>query len=173
MWTSKKKILFIMYRLTSSWLPLTRRFRLGGALRRYWCKRIVNFCGTQVNVEHNAYFTPDVEVGDYSSLGINSELIGPVKIGQYVMMGPEVVAYTENHKHETGEYFYFQGYTEKKPVIVGNNVWIGRRVMFMPGSGCGNNCVIAAGAIVTKMFPSDVIIGGNPARIVKHLSQDK
>lgn len=86
------------------------------------------------------------------------------------MMGPEVVMYTENHKHELSRIpFGKQGFEETKPIVIGNNVWIGRRVMFMAGSGCGDNVIIAAGTVVTKKFPSNVIIGGVPAKILKYL----
>lgn len=51
-------------------------------------------------------------------------------------------------------------------MTIGNNVWIGRRVMFMPGSAVGDNVVVAAGAVVTKKFPSNVVVGGVPARII-------
>ena len=82
------------------------------------------------------------------------------------MMGPEVVCYTQNHKHGLGETFIEQGYEETQPVSIGNNVWIGRRAMFLQGASIGNNVVVAAGAVVAKQFGDNVIIGGVPARII-------
>lgn len=86
------------------------------------------------------------------------------------MMGSEVVIYTQNHRHELSDIpFGRQGFESVKPVKIGNNVWIGRRVMFMAGSGCGNNVIVADGSVVTKVFPSNVVIGGSSAKIIKYL----
>lgn len=166
MWTIPQKIYFILYALTAKWLPESRHMKIAKRLREFWARRIVSGMGTSVNVERGAVFTPELIIGSHSGIGINAELYGPVTIGDYVMMGPEVVVYTRNHKHSPGEEFGKQGYEDYKPVKIGNNVWIGRRVMFMPGSGCGNNTVIAAGAVVTKQFPSNVIVGGVPGKVI-------
>lgn len=85
------------------------------------------------------------------------------------MMGPEVVVYTRNHKHEKGVAFCEQGYEDYVPVEIGNNVWIGHRVMFMPGSSVGSNVVIGAGAVVTGNFGDNVIIGGVPAKVIRKM----
>lgn len=53
-----------------------------------------------------------------------------------------------------------------KKIIIGNNVFIGLNSILMPGVHVGNNVIIAAGSIVTKSVPDDVIIGGNPAKII-------
>ena len=51
-------------------------------------------------------------------------------------------------------------------VCVGNNVYIGANAQLMPGVTVGNNVLIAAGSIVTKSVPDNVVVGGNPARII-------
>lgn len=56
-----------------------------------------------------------------------------------------------------------------KSINIGNNVWIGSRVVILPGTKVGNNCVVGAGAIVKGEFPDNTIIAGNPAIIVKTL----
>jgi maltose O-acetyltransferase len=55
------------------------------------------------------------------------------------------------------------------PIKIGNNCRVGARVIFCPGSEIGDNVRVEAGAVLTKKFPSDVIVGGNPARIVGHV----
>ncbi|BEC69492.1 hypothetical protein VEE57_12080 [Escherichia coli] len=56
-----------------------------------------------------------------------------------------------------------------KPVTIGNNVWIGGRAVINPGVTIGDNVVVASGAVVTKDVPDNVVVGGNPARIIKKL----
>jgi acetyltransferase-like isoleucine patch superfamily enzyme len=54
-------------------------------------------------------------------------------------------------------------------VIIGKNVWIGNNVIILKNTEVGENCIIAAGAIVTGKFPSNVIIGGVPAKIIRSI----
>jgi maltose O-acetyltransferase len=60
-----------------------------------------------------------------------------------------------------------QGNTEKRPVEIGDDVWIGARAVLLPGVKVGDGAVIAAGAIVTKEVAPYTIVGGNPARVIK------
>ena len=52
---------------------------------------------------------------------------------------------------------------------IGDNVWIGGSAVIVPGVTIGNNVVVAAGAVVTKDVPDNVVVGGNPAKIIKEL----
>jgi acetyltransferase-like isoleucine patch superfamily enzyme len=61
-----------------------------------------------------------------------------------------------------------QGVTNKG-IVIGNNVWIGAKVTFLDGCKIGNNSVVAAGAVVSGVFPDNVVIGGVPAKILKEL----
>ena len=64
-------------------------------------------------------------------------------------------------------------FIETKPIIIGNDVWIGARVIIMDGIKIGNGAVIAAGAIVTKDVPPYAIVGGVPAKIIKYRFSEK
>ena len=168
MWTRKKKVIFILYLIFAAWLPTSQRSRTSKRLRGCFAKRILKSCGTGVNIEKDAYFTPQVSVGDRSGIGIRCELYGSVTLGNDVMMGPEVVIYTSGHRHDRTDIpMREQGTTEQKPVVIGNDVWLGRRVLVMPGVHIGDGCIIGAGAVVTKDIPPYSVAGGVPAKILK------
>ena len=168
MWTKKKKLLFVLYRITAKWLPISQRSSLSKKFRAFWAKKIIKKCGFGVNIERNAVFTPELKLGNYSGIGINCEVYGPVTVGDNVMMGPEVVIYTRNHNIERTDIpMQEQGYAEFKPVVIGNDVWIGRRSIILPGVHIGDGCVIGAGAVVTKDLPAYTIAGGVPAKVIK------
>ena len=58
----------------------------------------------------------------------------------------------------------------EKPIIIGNDVWIGANAVILPGVKIGNHCIIGAGSVVTKTFEEDnLIIAGNPAKIIKRI----
>ncbi len=54
-----------------------------------------------------------------------------------------------------------------RPVTIGENVWIGTRVIILPGTSIGDNTVIQAGAVVSGSIPPNVLVGGNPAQILR------
>lgn len=168
MWTIKKKVLFILYKITAKWLPISQRSVISKKFRGFWARRIVAGFGNNVNIERNAVFSPELNIGNNSGIGIDCEIYGPVTIGDNVMMGPEVVIYTSGHKHDRTDIpMVNQGSSEVKPVIIGSDVWIGRRVIIMPGVTIGDGVIIGAGAVVTKNIPNYCIAGGVPAKVIR------
>lgn len=168
MWNKKNKILFILYKITASWLPISQRMNFAKKIRNFWAKKIIKNYGENINIEQGAFFTPNLSIGNNSGIGIKCEIYGKVTIGNDVMMGPEVIIYTSGHVIENVNIpMRLQGGTVEKPVIIGNDVWIGRRVIIMPGVTIGNGCVIGAGAIVTHDVPDYCIVAGVPAKIIR------
>lgn len=145
---------------------------LSGGGEKYRTKltsKIIRSCGENVNVEKGASFTPELVVGNNSGIGINSEIYGPVFIGNNVLMGPEVIIYTQNHSYSKKSVLIRnQGYDDYKKVVIEDDVWIGRRAMIMPGSHIGKGAVIAAGAVVSGNVPEYAVVGGVPAKIIKY-----
>lgn len=97
--------------------------------------------------------------------------ICPISIGDNCMLGPNVQLYAAAHplhpvKRNSGLEF-------GKPITIGDNVWLGGGVIITPGVTLGNNVVVAAGSVVTKSFPDNCVIGGNPAKIIKEIELDE
>lgn len=96
-----------------------------------------------------------------------------VIIGDNVMISPEVMILTGNHDFSDKNKLLIEQKIITKPVKIGNDVWIGARALILPGVEVGERSIIAAGSIVTKDIPSNVIVGGNPARIIKNLDNEE
>jgi maltose O-acetyltransferase len=91
-----------------------------------------------------------------------------IRIGDNCLLAPGVHIYTATHPLDLAE--RTSGAEYGIPVRIGNNVWIGGRAIINPGVNIGNNVVVASGAVVTKDVPDNVVVGGNPAKIIKHLN---
>ena len=84
------------------------------------------------------------------------------------MMGTDVTVITRNHRFDRIDIpMMRQGFEEEKPVYIGDDVWIGDRVIILPGVHVGNGCVIAAGSVVTKDVAPYTVVGGVPAHFIK------
>lgn len=125
-------------------------------------------CGAEVNIEKDAVFSQKVTLGDFSGIGINAKIYGECHIGAFVMMGTDVTVITRNHRFDrTDVPMMKQGFEDEKPVYIGDDVWIGDRVIILPGVHIGNGCIIAAGSVVTKDVAPYTVVGGVPAHFIK------
>lgn len=142
-----------------------------GRKMRYWCcKHIFKSCGKNVNIERGAYFNTGVEIiiGNNSGLGKNCRVPNNITIGNDVMMGPDVTILDRNHKFgRTDIPIIQQGDTERKPVIIEEDVWVGCQVLIMPGRTIKKGSIIAGGCVLCKDFPEYSIVGGNPSKLIK------
>lgn len=137
------------------------------AIRYFCCKGLFKSCGRGIVIEPNANISfHKVEIGNNSGIGPNA-LLQAVKIGNDVMMGPDVIILSNNHVFDNRQLMMrLQGKTKDNPVVIGDDVWIGARVIILPGVCVGRGAIIGAGAVVTKDIPEFAIVAGNPARIV-------
>jgi maltose O-acetyltransferase len=92
-----------------------------------------------------------------------------IRIGDNCFLAPGVHIYTATHPLNAKE--RISGAEYGKSVTIGHNVWIGGRAVINPGVKIGNNVVVASGAVVTKDVPDNVVVGGNPARILKAIEE--
>ena len=95
----------------------------------------------------------------------------PVTIGDNVFIAPNVGLYTAGHPLDVRQRNRYLEYA--KPITIGNNVWIGGGVQVMPGVTIGDCSVIAGGSVVVKDVPAGVVVGGNPARVIRELTEEE
>ena len=114
----------------------------------------------------------NIEIGEnfYSNYNLIILDCAPVKIGDNVLIGPNVSIYTAGHplhyeiRNQEYEYAF--------PIIIGDNVWIGGNVVINPGVSIGENSVIGSGSVVTKDIPKNVIAIGNPCKVLRVITDD-
>ena len=140
--------------------------------REKLARKLFRFAGQDVVIrpQLKISYLNEISIGARSSLGDRNMIVaaGGLEIGVDVMIGPEVMIFTQNHEITPVEEKLIEGTIQTKNVIIGDDVWIGARAILLPGAKIGRGTVIAAGAVVPgKEYPENVVLGGNPARIIK------
>ncbi len=112
----------------------------------------------------------NIEIGEQFCSSHNLLILDPakVKFGDNVLVGPNCSFYTAIHPINTEE--RIEGLEQAKPIIVGNNVWIGGNVTVLPGVTIGDNSIVGAGSIVKKDVPSNCVVAGNPCIVIKKIN---
>jgi maltose O-acetyltransferase len=164
----------ILYYIVARNLPASYSYsglgRLSKKCRAFICRQFFHSIGCNVNIEHGAYFGSGrlVEIGDNSGIGVNCHVPANIRIGKDVMMGPDVLIIGRNHRFDDiSKPMRLQGYTDAPPVVIEDDVWLGTRVIVLPGIRVGRGSIIGAGAIVTKDVPPFAVCAGNPARVIR------
>lgn len=116
--------------------------------------------GYNIELGHNFY-------ANYNFTVLDCTL---VKIGDNVMIGPNVSLFTAGHPVHAEP--RNAGWEYAKPIAIGDNVWIGGHTVVNPGVTIGKNTVIGAGSVVTKDIPPNVIAVGNPCRILREITDE-
>jgi maltose O-acetyltransferase len=144
--------------------------RLARRVRGYLAAGMLDACGEQVNVEHGAWFGSGrgVRLGDRSAIGMDALVIGPLVVGDDVMMGPRCLLVSDSHQIEdTSVPMARQGFTAPRTIVIEDDVWIGAGVTVLAGVRIGHGSVVGAGSVVTKDVPPWSVAAGNPARVVR------
>lgn len=127
--------------------------------------------GISIEPNFNCDYGTNISVGKGFHMNFGGVILdcAKVTIGDDCFIGPQVGIYTVCHPTNPAERSC--GVEFARPVTIGNSCWIGGHATINPGVVLGNNVVVASGAVVTKNFPDNVIIGGNPARIIKTIDE--
>jgi acetyltransferase-like isoleucine patch superfamily enzyme len=114
----------------------------------------------------------DLIIGEHARIGLGSVLIGPINIGNQVILAQNIVLSGLNHGYaDINTPIRLQKVTTA-PIIIEDEVWIGANAVITAGVTIGKHSVIAGGAVVTKSIPPYCVAVGNPARVIKKYDFD-
>lgn len=136
-----------------------------------------NFWMEAIDCYGSQKFAPSIKIGDNFNAQRNCHLgaIDSITIGNGVLLGSNILITDHAHGDTSAEQNKLapdaRPLYSKGPVVIGNNVWIGDNAIILPGVTLGDGCVVGAGAVVTKSFPSGSVIGGNPAKQIKKIEK--
>lgn len=116
-------------------------------------------CGKNITIGKNVFINSGCHFQDQ----------GGITISDGVLIGHNVVLATLNHDFSPKK----RSTLHPAPIVIGKNVWIGSNATVVPGVTIGNGSIVAAGAVVTKNVPENVVVGGVPAKIIKRLDTEE
>ena len=122
------------------------------------CTAVIRNKGVGIRIGNNTGINQGAYIGGQ----------GGVIIGDYVIIGPGVKIFSEDHQFSGEDYIKNQGEKREK-VIIGDNCWLGSNVTILAGVKLGVKTIVAAGAVVNKSFEGNCIIGGVPAKLIKNI----
>lgn len=161
---------------------------VNGKVALQWIESIEkNVVKEELTKFHEPYTIVDSRIGKGTYISNNSKIVGAT-IGKFCSIGPNLVCGWGIHPTDgisTSPYFYSttkqNGYTlakenlveERKPVLIGNDVFIGANVTILDGVTIGDGAIIGAGAVVSKNIPPYAIAVGSPIEIKKYRFSDE
>jgi maltose O-acetyltransferase len=143
-------------------------------LRRALLEQLLGSVGeeTMVRPPFHVDYGRHLSIGarTFANMGLVALDVAPITIGDDVQIGPNVQLLTPTHPLEPGP--RREKWEGARPIVIGDNVWLGGGVIVCPGVTIGADTVVGAGAVVTKDLPAGVLALGNPARVVRSLVEE-
>ena len=109
----------------------------------------------------------EVIIGSDTFVGMSNVIIGPVKLGNNIIMAQNIVVSGLNHIYEDITLPIVKQNVTTAQITIGDDCWIAANVVITAGVTIGKHCVVAGGAVVTKSIPDYCVAAGNPARVIK------
>jgi acetyltransferase-like isoleucine patch superfamily enzyme len=134
-----------------------------------------NVCLTAgISAQQTMLSSPVVSIGKECVIGRGSHIIGhwSIELGDEIQTGPYVYITDQNHSYEDPDTPIGWQTPEEAPVRIGSGSWLGANVVILPGTVLGRHTTVAAGAVVRGTFPGHVVLGGVPARVLRHYSAE-
>lgn len=113
-----------------------------------------------------------VIIGDHTRIGIGCVVIGPVTIGNEVMLAQNIVLSGLNHGYSDITRSIASQPVSTAPIVVEDEAWIGANSVVTAGVTIGKHAVIAGGSVVTKSVPPYTVVAGNPAKPIKAYNKE-
>jgi acetyltransferase-like isoleucine patch superfamily enzyme len=130
----------------------------------------------EAHSEHlDNHYTPTITIGNNVSINFDCHIacVNRIVIGNNVLIASKVFITDHFHGEVNAEALQTppsaRKVISKGPVIIHDNVWIGEGVCILPDITVGENSIIGANAVVTKSFPKNSVIGGNPAKLIRSI----
>jgi len=108
-----------------------------------------------------------VHIGSDALIGMSNVIIGPVSLGNKVILAQHVVISGLNHGYRDPHVAIKDQPIETSPIVIGDDCWLGANVVVTAGVTIGKHCIVAAGSVVTKPIPPYSVAVGNPARVIR------
>jgi acetyltransferase-like isoleucine patch superfamily enzyme len=165
------RIKLIIYYLIISKLPNSRYGSFFRKIRNWYVCDILKIMQPHKEnyFEENIYIgnAKNLTIGEYCHINENVFMQG-VKVGDYVMIAPNVAILSSIHKHDLVDFpMIMQGEENNLNPTIEDDVWIGRNVVIMPGISIGKGSIVGAGSVVTKDIEPYSMVGGVPAKLIK------
>lgn len=161
------KLIFIfLYKMFNIFPNTNSSMNIGQKLvRTFVARQLMKKCGSPVTIGRFIKVSwSKITLGDRSGIGNYAKIEG-ANIGRDVLIGEYCSIYIKNHKFSDPNIpIIDQGYSQEEIVTIGNDVWIGDRVIILPGVIIGDGVVVGAGSVVTKNIDSYKVVAGVPAK---------
>ena len=170
---NKKKVLEKIFVHPLSLIPS----EIGVFIRMYAYRFIFRKMGCNVRIKESVVLKHlyNLEIGDCTNINqfcfINA--MGGVKIGKFCEIAPSVALVSFNYRVDKLPIPYTYQGKEKKPIILGDNIWLGTKVTVVAGVTIGENSIIGANSVVTNDIPPNCMAVGSPAKIIKVFKDGK
>ncbi|GHD96089.1 acyltransferase [Streptomyces naganishii] len=146
-------------------------WRLPGARTiRGWCAHTI-CADVQLPVTINARvgLPRSLRMGSYAGIGQGTQFLGLgcVSLGAHLTMGPDCLFITGDHPVPRSGGNFRDHAPVHADIVVEEDVFLGARVTVLPGVTIGRGAAVGAGSVVTKDVPAEVVVAGNPARVIR------
>lgn len=115
-------------------------------------------CGKNIHIGNHVYINTGCTMQDQGGIYIGDGAL----IGHHCMIATLNHGFAPEHRHDL----------HPLPVRIGNNVWVGANVTILPGVSIGDNAIVAAGAVVTKDIPANMLAAGIPAKVIRQINTE-